>query len=142
MFRKCLVMVIKGRGVISGSAEGVALVSRETIQGWSGIDDETGVIIEEGHPFKGHSIAGKVLILSGGKGSNGWSCHFHEARLKGIAPAALVFPKIDSRTGVAAVVTEVPCVTDLSDDVFDIIKTGDLVRVDGDNGTIEVIDPM
>jgi len=132
-------MIIKGRGVIGGVAEGTALVSRETIQGWSGIDEETGVIIEEGHPFIGHTIAGKVLILSGGKGSNGWSCHFHEARLKGIAPAALVFPKIDSRTGVAAVVTEVPCVTDVEADVFELIRTGDFVRVDGDGGTIEVL---
>jgi len=135
-------MVIKGRGVIGGKAEGVALVSRETIQGWSGVDDETGVIIEEGHPFKGYTIAGKVLVLSGGKGSNGWSCHFHEARLKGIAPAALVFPRIDSRTGVAAVVTEVPCVTDIDLDVFELIKTGDHVRVDGNEGTIEVLSLM
>jgi len=132
-------MIIRGRGVIGGAAEGPALVSRETIQGWSGIDEESGVIIEEGHPFAGHSIAGKVLVLSGGKGSNGWSCHFHEARLKGVAPAAFVFPKIDSRTGVAAVVTEVPCVTDIDVDVFELIKTGDYLRVDGDDGVVEVL---
>ena len=132
-------MIIRGRGVIPGIAEGVALISRETIQGWSGLDEKTGEIIEEGHPFKGMSIAGKVLVLSGGKGSNGWSCHFHEARLKGIAPAALVFPKIDSRTGVAAVVTKVPCVVDTEGDIFGLIHTGDIVRVDGDTGTIEII---
>lgn len=132
-------MVIKGRGVIGGTAEGMALITRETIQGWSGLDEETGIIIEEGHPFKGESIAGKVLVLSGGKGSNGWSCHFHEARLKGIAPAALVFPKIDSRTGVAAVVTEAPCVVDVEGDIFAAVKTGDFVKVDGDRGTIEVL---
>lgn len=132
-------MRINGRGVIGGIAEGEAVVSRETIQGWSGLDDRTGTIIEEGHPLKGQTIAGKILILSGGKGSNGWSCHFHEARLKGIAPAALVFPKIDSRTGVAAVVTEVPCVVDTEDCIFDVISTGDYVRVDGDSGVIELL---
>ena len=131
-------MTIKGRGVIGGIAEGIALVSRETIQGWSGLDDKTGVIIEEGHPFKGMSIAGKVLVLSGGKGSNGWSCHFHEARLRGIAPAAMIFHKIDSRTGVAAVVTEAPCVVDV-ENVFEMIHTGDFIRVNGNDGTIEIM---
>ncbi len=132
-------VVIKGRGVMPGVVEGIALVTKETIQGWSGVDDRTGLIIEKGHPFEGMSIAGKILILSGGKGSNGWSCHFHAAKLEGIGPAGLVFPKIDSRTGVAAVVSRVPCVVDTEDDVFSLIKTGDTVRIDGDNGTITLL---
>jgi len=133
------VKLIKGRGAIPGVSEGIAMVSMETIQGWSGLDDKTGLVIERGHPFEGMSIKDSVLILSGGKGSNGWSCHFHAARVSGIGPAALVFPKMDSRTGVAAVVTGVPTVTDLEDDPFDVIRTGDLVRVDGNKGTVEII---
>ncbi|MGL4606597.1 MAG: aconitase X swivel domain-containing protein [Eubacteriaceae bacterium] len=132
--------IIKGRGVISGVAQGMAMVSKETIQGWSGIDEHTGIIMEIGHPFEGKSIIGSILIISGGKGSNGWSCHFHAAKLAGKAPAGLVFPKIDSRTGVAAVVTAVPTITDLDEDIFEIIKTGDIVRIDGDAGTIEIIE--
>jgi hypothetical protein len=132
-------LVIKGRGAIGGVAEGIAMVSRETIQGWSGVDDKTGLVIEKGHPFEGMSIKGAVLVLSGGKGSNGWSCHFHAARVGGIGPAALVFPKMDSRTGVAAVVTGVPTVTDLEEDPFKLLKTGDEVKVDGDKGIVEII---
>lgn len=45
---------------------------------------------------------------------------------------------MDSRTGVAVVVTKVPAVTDLEEDVFETIRTGDWVRVDGDSGTLEV----
>lgn len=131
--------IIKGRPGMPGIAEGVALVTRETIQGWSGVDEETGMIVENGHPFKGHSIKGSILILSGGKGSNGWSCHFHAASLLGVGPAGFVFPKIDSRTGVTAVVTGVPSVVDTGDAVFDQIKTGDLVRINGTEGTIEII---
>ncbi len=132
-------IVLHGRGAIGGVAEGIAMVSRETIQGWSGVDDRTGIVIEKGHPFEGMSIKGAVLVLSGGKGSNGWSCHFHAARVGGIGPAALIFPRMDSRTGVAAVVTGVPAVTDLEEDPFEIIRTGDLVRVDGDRGIIEIL---
>lgn len=130
--------VIHGRGAIGGVAEGVALVSRETIQGWNGVDPR-GVIIEKGHPFEGESIQGAVLILPGAKGSNGWSIHFHSARIAGVGPAALVFPKMDSRTGVTAAVLNIPVVTDLQEDPFELIQTGDRVRVDGDRGIVEVI---
>lgn len=131
-------IVIKGRAAVKGIAEGVAMISKETIQGWAGIDAKTGMVIEKGHPFEGMSIKDSVLILSGGKGSNGWSCHFHAAKVSGIGPAALVFPKIDSRTGAAAAVTGVPVVTDLEEDPFEIIKIGDWVKVDGTTGIIEI----
>ncbi len=130
--------IIKGRCAIPGVAKGVAMVSRETIQGWSGIDEKTGLIVEIGHPFEGKSIKDTILIISGGKGSNGWSCHFHAAKLSGQAPAAMVFPKMDSRTGVAAVVTGVPVVTDLEEDVFELVQTGNMVLVNGNEGYIEI----
>ena len=130
--------VIKGRGAVPGIARGRAMVSRETIQGWAGVDEKTGLVIETGHPFAGLSIKDSVLVISGGKGSNGWSCHFHAAKLRGMAPAAMVFPQMDSRTGVAAVVTGVPVVTDLAEDPFAVIKTGDIVIVNGDEGYIEI----
>ena len=128
-----------GRPGIPGIAEGKALVTRETIQGWSGVDEKTGLIVEVGHPFEGMSIKDSILILSGGKGSNGWSCHFHAAKLLGFAPAGFVFPKIDSRTGVTAVVTGIPTVVDVGPQVFDEIKTGDTVRVNGTEGYIELM---
>lgn len=130
---------ILGRGAVGGVARGRAMVSRQAIQGWSGVDEKTGLVIEKGHPFEGMSIKDAVLVLSGGKGSNGWSCHFHAARVAGIGPAAMVFPKMDSRTAVAAVVTGVPVVTDLEMDPFELIETGDLVVVYGDRGVVEVL---
>lgn len=132
--------VICGRGAIKGVAEGRVLVSPESIQGWSGVDEKTGRIIEKGHPLYGETIKDAVLVLSGGRGSNGWSIHFHAAKLMGLGPAALVFPRMDSRTGVTAAVLNVPVVTDLEEDVFAVVKTGDWVRVDGDRGIVEVLE--
>lgn len=131
-------IVIRGRGAIPGIASGPAMVCRETIQGWSGIDEATGKVIEKGHPAEGQTIRDVVLVLSGGKGSNGWSSHFHAARIRGISPCALVLPKIDSRTGVAAVVCGVPTVVDLEEDPFKVIENGDLVTVDGTSGTVTI----
>ncbi len=131
-------VILKGRGAIKGVAEGIALVSKVTIQGWNGID-KNGKVIEKGHPFEGWSIKDAVLVLPGAKGSNGWSIHFHSAKVAGVGPAALIFPKMDSRTGVTAAVLNVPVVTDLDNDPFSLIKTGDRVRVDGNQGTVTLI---
>ena len=131
--------LIQGRGALGGIAQGPALISRQTITGWGGVDIYTGKVVEPNHPLEGLSIKDSVLILDGSKGSNGWSVFFHAAKEAGFGPAALVFPKLDSRTAVTAAVLVVPVVTDVEDDLFAIIKIGDLLRVDGDRGIVEII---
>ena len=131
--------LLLGRGAISGIACGPAMISRQTITGWDGIDIHTGVVKEPGHPLQGRSIKGSILILDGSKGSNGWSIFFHAAQVSGCGPAALVFPRLDSRTAVTAAVLDVPTITDLEADIFALIRPGERLRVDGGAGTIEVI---
>lgn len=131
---------IKGRGAVKGVAQGEALISRRTIIGWGGIDIYTGEVVEKGHPLEGYSIKDKVLILDGSRGSNGWSLFFHAAQVSGCGPAALIFPTLDSRTAVTAAVLNIPLVTDIAEDIFELIKLGEMVRVDGHRGVIEVVE--
>ncbi|MEG1683272.1 MAG: DUF126 domain-containing protein [Oscillospiraceae bacterium] len=131
--------VLQGRGVFAGTAEAEALVCPESIQGWAGIDDQTGKIIERGHSQEGKSITGKILVLPCSKGSNGWSCHFHSAAVKGEIPAGWIFTKLDSRAGVATAVLKIPTASDFGDvDPCAVIQTGDLLRMDGTTGTVYV----
>lgn len=132
-------IILKGRGAVKGVVEGEAMVCPESIQGWAGIDDHTGVIIEKGHSQEGKSIDGKILVLPCSKGSNGWSCHFHSAMIKGYKPKGWVFSKIDSRAGVASAVLQIPTVTNFEENPCEIIKTGDIVRVNGDTGEVEIL---
>jgi predicted aconitase with swiveling domain len=133
-------IIIKGRGAVGGIAKGEALVCKESIQGWAGIDDATGVIIEKGHSQEGKNIEGKILILPCSKGSNGWSCHFNSAMVNGHKPAGWIFSKIDSRCAVASVVLNVPMVTDFGPDVdlFELIEDGDIIEVNGTTGEIAI----
>ena len=62
-------------------------------------------------------------------------------RLAGQSPKAMVIRDINSLTGIGAVVLRVPTVTDLDQDPTRVIATGDWVRIDGDNGIVEVIKP-
>ena len=46
------VIVIHGRKVVPGVAEGEALVTRDRISGWGGIDSRTGTIVETRHELR------------------------------------------------------------------------------------------
>lgn len=131
-------IILRGRKVVGGVAEGEALVTRERISGWGGIDPRTGTVIETRHELKGKSFKGKVLVFPGAKGSSGWSSQFHVARLAGAAPLAMVFNEMSTKIALGAVVTHAPSVTDFDRDPLEVIATGDWVRVDGDNGVVEV----
>jgi predicted aconitase with swiveling domain len=131
-------IVLTGRGIVGGVAEGEALVTRQTISGWGGVQAMTGTIIESRHELRGRSFAGKVLVCPGAKGSSGWSSVFHTARLAGQAPCALLFNIMTTKIALGAVVMRIPTVTELDRDPLDIIETGDRVRVDGDRGIVEI----
>jgi predicted aconitase with swiveling domain len=138
MMDKARKIVLRGRKVVGGCAEGEALVTRDRISGWGGIDPRTGTIIETRHELKGISFAGKVLVFPGAKGSSGWSSQFHVARLAGKAPVAMVFNEMTTKIALGAVVAHAPSVTDFDQDPLQVIETGDWVRVDGDSGIVEV----
>ena len=131
-------IVLRGRKVVGGCAEGEALVTKETISGWGGIDPMTGTVIETHHELCGVSFRDRVLVFPGAKGSSGWSNAFHMTRLAGVAPKAMVFNRMNTKIALGAVVTHAPTVTELDQDPLAVVETGDWVRVDGDRGIVEV----
>jgi predicted aconitase with swiveling domain len=131
-------IVLRGRGIVGGVVEGEALVTKETISGWGGMNPMKGTIIETRHELRGVSFKDKILVFPGAKGSSGWSVMFHTARLAGTAPKALVFNEMTTKVALGAVVMRIPSVTDLDRDPLGLIETGDWVRVDGDAGIVEI----
>jgi predicted aconitase with swiveling domain len=131
-------IVLHGRCVVPGRAEGEALVTRMSVSGWGGIDSRTGTIVETRHDLRGISFAGKVLVFPGAKGSSGWSNAFHLTRTFGVAPAAMLFNDMTTKIALGAVVTRAPAMTDFDRDPLDCIATGDWVVVDADRGVVEI----
>ena len=56
---------------------------------WSGLDPDTGVIIDRRHPQFGKSIAGCTLVLPGTRGSTSSPGVLIEAIRRGNGPAAI-----------------------------------------------------
>jgi hypothetical protein len=131
-------IVLRGRRVVGGRAEGEALVTRDAVPGWGGVNPLEGIITETGHELRGLSFKDKVLVCRGAKGSSGWSSMYHITRLAGTAPKAMIFNEMTTKVALGAVVMRVPSVTCLDQDPLEVIETGDWVIVDGDEGTVEV----
>jgi len=132
---------IKGRGVVKGRAEGEALVADATLSFWGEVDPVTGKVIAVGHPLEGQSLGGRVLVIRSTKGSSATPMVLNLAKLEGKAPAAFVNVEVDSLAALGCIVNEIPMLTDLEQDPFENIRTGDHVVVDGEAGLLRVTRP-
>jgi hypothetical protein len=129
---------MKGRMISPGEAEGTALVSKEPIGFYGGVDYRTGIFIEKGHELEGKSVKGTVLVFPRGKGSTVGPYVIYGLKKNGVAPAAIVNSETETIVATGAILAGIPCV-----DKIDIsaIRTGDRVRVNADinGGTVEVL---
>ncbi len=131
-------IIIHGRCVVGGVTEGEALVTRECISGWGGITPVTGTVTELRHELEGQSFADKILVFPGAKGSSGWSIHFHYCRLLGTNPRGILYTITTAKVAMGAIAMGVPAMTDFDQDPFACIETGDWVKIDADNGVVEI----
>ena len=130
---------MKGRGVVKGRAEGEALVADATLSFWGEVDAVTGEIIAVGHPLEGETLKDRVLVIRSTKGSSGTPMILHLAKLEGNAPVAFVNVEVDGLAALGCIVNEIPMMTDLEQNPFDVIETGDRVEVDADAGVIRIV---
>ena len=132
--------VFQGRSICAGMAEGEALVTKQTISFWGGVDPDTGVITEVGHELYGQEMAGKVLVLPALKGSAGGMWIMIRLAMNKRGPQAIIVPRGDTILVGAVIMGEIPTIDSLPDDVFEMIRSGDRLKVDGTKGTMEVLD--
>jgi len=134
--------VLIGRPVVAGSAEGLALVSREPLSLWGGLSPRTGEIIDRRHELSGAMAAGRVFVFPQGKGSSTSSATLLESIKAGVAPAAIINLRVDSILALGSIVSDelyhkaLPIVV-LSEKDFFSIKQDDYVIV-GSDGKVKV----
>jgi uncharacterized protein len=129
-------LLLRGSAITPGRAAGEALVTRERIAFNLGVDERTGVVVERGHELEGTCIAGKVLVFPGGKGSTASSFSMLQMVSRGCGPIALVNMESDAIVAAGAVLAGIPLVHRCNPDPLVTLRTGDLVEVDGAEGTV------
>ncbi len=132
-------MELRGRRIFGGRAKGEALVSREALSFFGGVDPDTGVVEEEGHPLRGRCVSGRVLVFPRGKGSTVGSYTLYRMKKAGTAPLAILNRECETIVAVGAIIAEIPCL-----DRIDIEKIPDDAEllVDADEGRVEVVEPV
>ena len=129
-------VILKGRTIYPGTAEGEALVTSMGISFFGGVDPESGVVVEAGHELEGQSIAGKVLAFPTGKGSTVGSYTLYRLKKNGLAPAAILNAECETIIAVGCIIAEIPCVDHIS---IERLRTGDKLRVEAENATVEIL---
>lgn len=132
-------IVLRGRKVSNGKTEGEALVSTQPLSFLAGVDPNSGVVIDKDHELEGKSITGKVLIFPGGKGSTGGSWIIMRLADNNKAPAAMINVETEPIVAVGCIMAGIPLVDKLDSDPTKVIDTGDFVKVDADEGIVEVV---
>jgi predicted aconitase with swiveling domain len=127
-------LILKGRSIYGGTAEGVSLVSDFPMSFYGGVNPKTGRVVEHGSDIFGEPLKGKVLVFPNGKGSTVGSYILYRLAKDNLGPCAIVNSRCETIVAVGAIISEIPCV-----DMVDIsrIRSGDRVRVRED--TVEVL---
>lgn len=116
-----------------GHVEGEAIVSPDPIGFYGGIDLNTGVVIEKGHPLEGQSVDGKILVFPNGKGSTVGSYVIYGLEKNGFGPLGIINKETETIVATGAILAGIPCVDHID---IDQIKTGDRILLNADNGEV------
>lgn len=126
---------MKGRMISPGNAEGEAIVSSDPIGFYGGIDLNTGIVIEKGHPLEGESVTGKILVFPNGKGSTVGSYVIYGLVKNKVGPIGIINQETETIVATGTILAGIPCV-----DQIDIsqIKTGDRLKLNADAAEVMV----
>lgn len=130
--------IIHGRCIVPGKAAAEAIVSKTRISFWGGYNPPNGTVTEKGNPLEGVSLDHKIVFFVSTKGSSGTSNCLILARHYGTQPAAFINTELDSLAVIGCLMNDIPMMSDLDADPFEVIKTGDWIEMDAEAGIIKV----
>ena len=131
-------MEIRAHMVSAGKAEGKAVVYNGPFAFLGDLSPVTGKICMPRHQLEGTSLANKVFVFTTGKGSSGCDFAAWATKKNGMAPAAIICMESEPVLSGAVIATKIPTVDRPEENVLDLIKTGDRVKVDATAGIIEL----
>jgi len=131
-------IVLHGRKIIGGMAEGEAVVTKEPVSFLGGVNPDKGIVVERGHEVEGQSITGKIFVFPHGKGSTAGPYIIYSMAKRKTAPKAMINVEAEPIIAVGAAMGNIPLIDRLDKNPLEVIATGDFVKIDGDKGIVEV----
>ena len=124
-------MILTGRTISKGKAEGKVLKLQGALSFLGGVDASTGEVKVE----NGGNVADRILVFPRGKGSTVGSFVMYDLKVHGKAPAAVINSSAETIVATGAVISSIPMVDSVD---VELINDGDDVIVDADAGTVEI----
>ncbi len=137
--------ILTAKPIVPGRAEGPALVSRQPLCLWGGLNPQTGEIIDPRHDRAGEIATNKIFIFPHGRGSSTASAILADAIRNQTAPAAIINLKTDPILALGSIVSDelyrqmIPIFL-LPEDAFYSIKDEDYLIIESD-GTLRIPPP-
>ena len=132
-------IILRGRTIQPGTAEGQAVVLPTPISFLGELSPETGRLSLPGSEMDGQSVKNKILVCPSGKGSSGGPTVAWLAKQAGNAPKAVVCASIDQVLALGVLTAEIPTVEIRDQDPTKVIRSGDYVVVDANQGVVKII---
>lgn len=126
--------------ISEGKAEAEAIITKDRIMFYQ-VRPEDGVMEEKNHELEGRSIAKKILLFPGGKGSSVVQQDglYHLDRFHNM-PSALIIQDPDPVLVAGAIIMELPMVDKVDAAFYEQVKDGDIVEVNADERYVEIKD--
>ena len=128
-------MKLMGRKIFKGQISGEALVTKDSISFYGGVDPDNGTVVEKGHELEGQCITDKILVYPSGKGSTVGSYVLYQMAKTDKGPKAMVLEDCEAIVAVGCIIGEIPCVDQIK---IDEIKTGMTLIVNADDASVEI----
>lgn len=130
-------MIVKGRKIFEGKIEGEVMVQKENFSFFGDVNRETGVINVGTNA--GKSFKDKIFVFPKGKGSTLAPYVAINCVENGVAPKALLCQMADGVIALVGIMARIPTIDSFEKNIMELIQTGDYVKVDADNGTVEIV---
>ena len=129
-------MILNGRKISKGTAEGEVLKSTSPISFLGGVDPKTGIVMDKNSNAFGKSIKDKIFVFPMGKGSTVGSYVIYQLKKNGTAPLAIINKEAETIVTVGAIISDIPMVDKVE---IENIQEGKKIRVNGDKGIVEIL---
>jgi len=120
-----------GRTISKGKARGIVLKIDTAFSFLGGVDTSTGSL----KVGDNENICNKIFVFPQGKGSTVGSFTMYDLKANNKHPAAVINKAAETIVATGAVISSIPMIDSVD---IDILRTGDDVTVDGNDGTMEL----
>lgn len=131
--------LLHGQSLVPGTACGKVSVLSSPLSLWGGFDLGSGLVSDVNHPQYGARIAGRILIMPGGRGSSSSSSILLESARLAVNPRAIIMTEKDPIIVIGALVAadlykvQIPVILIEPDDL-DRFSSGMKLMVDATSG--------